>query len=262
MTASLHYNTNLAKAQGLFPETLELLELWQPGMSAPELKARVRAAGALGKVTQVRVDDIVGRAFAPRFLVTGDRPAVWLRSLLVNRASRGLLRQLVLLYTARANLILHDFTCEVLWLKNASRAGEVTKEDARDFIERAISRGAVEKRWSDGMVERVTRYLLGTLVDFDLIAENRFGRRQIRPLFILPETVVFLAHELHFAGQDDQEIVRHRDWRLFGLSATEVVSALEKVATQGHLFVQHSGAIVRVEWKYQTMEEMLDALTR
>lgn len=112
------------------------------------------------------------------------------------------------------------------------------------------------------MVERVTRYLLGTLVDFDLIAENRFGRRQIRPLFILPETVVFLAHELHFAGQDDQEIVRHRDWRLFGLSATEVVSALEKVATQGHLFVQHSGAIVRVEWKYQTMEEMLDALTR
>jgi len=39
-------------------ETLELLELWEPGMTVGELKARVRAMGALGKATQVRVDDL------------------------------------------------------------------------------------------------------------------------------------------------------------------------------------------------------------
>jgi len=37
---------------------------------------------------------------------------------------------------------------------------------------------------------------------------------------------------------------------------------LEKAATQGHIFIQHSGALVRVEWKYQNMEDMLDALTQ
>jgi len=110
------------------------------------------------------------------------------------------------------------------------------------------------------MVERVTRYLLGTLVDFDLLAGNRFGHRQIRPLFILPETVVFLAYELHFAGGDDTGVVRSPDWGLFGLPQADVISALEKAATHDHLFLQHSGAVLRIEWKHPTMEAMLDAL--
>lgn len=262
MTTAQHYTTNLSKGQGMVTETLELLEFWEPGMTVGELKARVRAMGALGKATQVRVDDLVGRAFAQRYLIERGKPAQWLRHLLLSRVPRGLLRQLSLIYTARANLILHDFISEVFWRKYSSRAGEVTKQDARDFIDRAVSRGALEKRWSESMVERVTRYLLGTLADFELIASNQFGQRQIRPLFIMPATIVFLAYELHFAGNDDQEIVRHRDWSLFGLLPADVIASLEKAATQGHLFIQHSGPLVRVEWKYQTMEEMLDALTR
>jgi hypothetical protein len=71
MTTAQHYTTNLSKAQGMVTETLELLELWEPGMTVGELKARVRAMGALGKATQVRVDDLVGRAFAQRYLIEG-----------------------------------------------------------------------------------------------------------------------------------------------------------------------------------------------
>ena len=262
MTAKSTYTTNLSKAQGMVPETLELLEIWEPGMTVVELKDRVRAVGALGRATQVRVDDLVGRAFAQRYLIEDGKPAQWLRQLLLKRAPRSLLRQLTMIYTARANLILHDFIRDVYWQKYHSRSGEVTKQDARDFIERAVGRGALERRWSDSMMERVTRYLLGTLVDFELISDNRFGQRQIRPLLILAETVIFLAHDLHFAGLDDQDIVHHVDWELFGQSRVDVISSLEKAATQGHLFVQYSGALVRMEWKYQTMEEMLDALTR
>jgi len=97
-------------------------------------------------------------------------------------------------------------------------------------------------------------------VDFELITANQFAHRQIRPLFILPETVVFLAYELHFSGLEDDAVVRHHDWGLFGLMLADVIALLEKAATRGHLFVQHSGALLRVEWKYRTMEEMLDAL--
>lgn len=260
MTTASQYTTNLSKAQGMVPETLELLELWEPGMSVSELKARVRATGALGKATQTRVDDVVGRAFAQRYLAHGGKPAQWLRRLLLAGASRALLRQLALIYTARANLILHDFMREVFWLKYASPAGEVTKQDTRDFIERAVSRGAIETRWSDSMVERVTRYLLGTLVDFGLISENRFGQRQVLPVVIASETVVFLAYELHFDGTADEGLIGHRDWALLGLRPADVVAAMEKAATQGHLFIQHSGALIRIEWKYRSMEEMLDAI--
>lgn len=255
------YTTNLSKAQGMIPETFELLELWEPSMSVADLKARVRETGALGRATQVRVDDIVGRAFAQRFLVEEGRPAQWLRQLLMNGAPRVVIRQLILIYTARANRIFHDFIREVYWKKYESRAGEVGKHDARAFVELAVNRGDVEKRWSDSMLERVSRYLLGTLVDFELIAANAFGHRQIRPVFIAPETVVFLAYEFHNQGMDDDAIVRHPDWELFGLSHSEIVAALESAATQEHLFIQHSGAILRIEWKYPSMEAMIDAIT-
>jgi len=255
------YTTNLSKAQGMLPETFELLELWEPAMTVVELKARVRETGALGRATQVRVDDIVGRAFAQRFLAHDGPPALHLRRMLQNRVPRGVLRQIILIYTARANRILHDFVREVYWTKCHSGAGEVGKQDARDFIERAVSRGDISPRWSDTMIERVTRYLLGTLVDFELISANSFGQRQIRPLFAAPETIVYLAYELHTAGLDDDAIMRHRDWGLLGLAQADVISSLENAATRGHLFIQHSGAVIRVEWTYASMEDMIDALT-
>jgi len=149
MTSASHYTTNLSKAQGMITETFELLELWEPGMKVGELKSRARAMGALGKTTQVRVDDLVGRGFAQRYLIDGGKPAQWLRHMLLNLMSYGLLRQLAMIYTARANLILHDFISEVFWLKYSSKAGEVTKRDARDFIDRAVNRGALKKPWSE-----------------------------------------------------------------------------------------------------------------
>lgn len=258
--AAAKYTTNLSKAQGMIPETYELLQLWEPGMKPAELKTRVRETGALGRATQVRVDDIVGRSFAQRYLIEDGQPARWLRHLLKQGASKPLLRQLILIYTARANPVLHDFICQVFWLKCNARAGEVTKQDARDFLERAVSRGEISPRWSENMIERVTRYLLGTLEDFEMISENRFGQRQLRPLTILPETVIFLAYELHFSGHEPAQVIRHPDWGLFGLLANDVIGLLEKAALREAFFVQHSGAILRIEWRYASMEEVLNAL--
>jgi len=261
MNVSAKYTTNLAKAQGMVPETYELLQLWTPGMSVAALKTKVREVGALGRATQVRVDDIVGRAFAQRYLCAGTKPAIWLKRLLDDQAPRPLLRQLMFLFTARANRVLHDFVCDVYWRKCNAGAGEVTKQDAHNFLTRAMSTGHVDKRWSDTMIERVTRYLLGTLEDFEMIEDNRFGRRKLRPPVILPQAVLFLVYELHFAGLESVAIPKHEDWGLFGLMPADVLGSLEAAAAQGHLLFQNSGAILRIEWTHSDMESVLDALT-
>lgn len=51
MTVAELYTTNLSKAQGIVPETYELLELWEPGMTGLDLKRHVKETGALGKPT-------------------------------------------------------------------------------------------------------------------------------------------------------------------------------------------------------------------
>ncbi len=255
------YNTNLSKAQGLVPETLELLGLWRPGMTALDLTARVKETGALGRATSTRVNDVISRGFAQRFLIDGGKPAEWLLQLMEEGANRAVIRQIILIFTARHNPVFHDFITTVYWRRAATASAEVSKADTRDFLERAVLTGRIHPRWADSMMERVTRYLLGTLADFQLIRENSPSRRQVTPPAILEETVLFLAHELHFRGIEDRELPRHPDWALFGLGPDEVVRLLERAAFGEHLQIQNAGQILRIEWKYPDMKHVLHAIT-
>lgn len=261
MSPSIVYNTNLSKAQGLVPETLVLLGLWEPGMTAVELKARVKATGALDRATDTRVTDVVSRGFAQRYLVNGGKPAEWLKKLVDSGINRTALRQIILIYTARHNAIFHDFVTSVYWRKATSITREVAKADTRDFLERAVLAGHIQPRWADSMMERVTRYLLGTLEDFQMIGENRHGRRQATPPNILAETVLFLAYELHFQDVEDRDIPQHPDWSLFGLMPADVIALLDREASKGHLHVQNAGQILRIEWKYPEMTHVLNAIS-
>jgi hypothetical protein len=57
MTEGL-YTVHLAKGQGMIPETILLLNLWQPGVSAPELRDHVVTNGLLPKATAYRASDM------------------------------------------------------------------------------------------------------------------------------------------------------------------------------------------------------------
>jgi len=259
-SAPVLYNTNLSKAQGLVSETIELLELWQPGMTAADLKARVKETGALGRATDTRLSDVVTRGFGQRYLIDDGKPAGWLKRLLELGVNRSALRQMFLIYTARHNPIFHDFITSVFWRKAASNTGEVTKADTCDFLERAVLTGHISPRWADSMMERVPRYLLGALEDFQMISENRHGRRQTTPPSILSETALFLAYELHFHPMDDRELTKHPDWALFGLMPTDVIAVLEREATKDHIQLQNAGQILRIEWKYPDMNHVINAI--
>lgn len=254
------YNTNLSKAQGLVAETFELLEIWEPGMTAAVLRDNVQAAGALGRATATRISDVVQRGFSQRYLVDAGKPAQWLKQLVCSGAERPLLRQLFYIYTARHNAVFHDFVTSTYWRKVAGGAAETSKTDARDFLERSAASGRIQPRWSDSMMERVTRYLLGTLEDFQMIGEPRLEKRQLRPPSILPGTVRFLAHDLHFARYEGRSLIGHRDWQLFGLAPADVIGQLEREAARGHLQVQNAGQVLRIEWKYADMEHAIDAI--
>jgi Putative inner membrane protein (DUF1819) len=255
------YTTNLSKAQGLIPETLELLALWEPGMTPPALKNLVKQTGALARSTETRINDIVTRGFAQRYLIDNAAPALALKYGLQSNLSRSALHQIFFVYTARHNSVFRDFVTDVFYRKAASPSGEVTKEDARDFLERAVSCGIIAPPWSESMMIRGTTNLLGTLEDFRMITKNRHGYRQANPPFILPETLLFLAHDLHFHGVEDIHIPDHPDWKLFGLMPSTVISLLEREAGQDHLQIQNAGKLLRIEWKYSTMNLLIDALT-
>ncbi|MDF1659426.1 MAG: DUF1819 family protein [Verrucomicrobiales bacterium] len=253
------YSTALCKGQGMVPETLTLLQEWEPGMSTPELYKSVLESGAIPKATAGRVKDIVSRVFAPRYLADDARPAKRLKKLLETGYGPDDLSQLFLIYCARTYPELRDFIVEIYWGRYAAGAEYLYRQDSDVFFRNAYESGKLPNKWTDGSRAKIARYLLGALTDFKLVGPAVKDHRQILSFGIREFTTLYLVHDLHFAGVGDQSLLAHPDWQLFGLEPYDVLQELRAVAGRGQFVVQHSGQILRIAWGFNTMEEFLDA---
>jgi hypothetical protein len=241
-------------------ETIKLLQIWEPGMSGLALAEKVRSEGAFAKASAQRVSDIVNRAFIPRYLGPNGRPAIWLRRLVEQKMASDRLLQIFLLYTAREHAILYDFIVEVYWPRYSAGAQFLFRNDSVNFINSAQATGRIRTRWTDGNNERIGRYILSALFDFKLLGEPHGDRRPILPFNPARSTTIYLAHELHFAGLSDSQILANTDWFLFGLTPRDVLEELRKASGEGRFIVQ-SGDILRISWSNQSMEECLDVVS-
>ena len=68
MSDPRYYTTQLQAGLGLIEETKQLLEVYQPAMSAPALYDAALASGRFPLVTARRLRNIVVECFAPRYL--------------------------------------------------------------------------------------------------------------------------------------------------------------------------------------------------
>lgn len=258
----LKYSTALCKGQGMVPETLTLLREWTPGMSGYELFKSVLTKGSIPKATAGRVQDIVTRVFAPRYLIPAAEPAKRLKRLV--EAGYGLdeLSQLFLLYCVRTYPELRDFIEEVYWPRYGAGAGYLYRQDSDVFFRNAYESGKLPVKWTDTSRVKIARYLLTALSDFKLLGPAVRDHRAILSFAINEFTTLYLVHELHFSGVGDQGLMVHPDWQVFGLEPYDVLQQLRAAASRGRFVAQHSGQILRIAWGFSTMEDFLDAAAK
>jgi bacteriophage exclusion system BrxA-like protein len=253
------YTTQLGAGLGLIAETVRLLDLWESGMSAQGLLRLALESGAFATISARRLRNIIIEAFAPRYLVDGAQPARLLK-ILQGQIPQLDLRQILFLYTSRANPILADFIQEVYWQRYGAGAQAVTKNDARIFIRGAVGRGRATTRWAESTIIRVSNYLLGICADYGLLGTMRADARAIIPFRMTPVTTSVLAHELHFRGLGDSAVVHHSEWGLFGLEPADVLQELKRLALRGEIIVQSAAAVTQIGWKHKSVEELAHVL--
>jgi|AntAceMinimDraft_8_1070364.scaffolds.fasta_scaffold00500_10 hypothetical protein len=253
------YTAELSKGQGMIEETIALLNCWEPGMTVSQLKEKVRQNGIIDRATALRVEDIVGRLFALRYMGDDGGAAKNLKLLLNLDVPVSALTQIFFLYTARAHVIFHDFVCDTYWGKYSAGATYITRQDALGFVERAKNVGLIDPPWSESTTVRIARYLGTALMNFGLAGKDRSGKREIQSFTINNLTTLYLAHSLHFTGISDNGILESRDWKLFGLEPMDVYRQLARISGN-HFIVQFSGDLLRMSWKYKTMEDALRAI--
>jgi hypothetical protein len=123
-------------------------------MSANQLHQVALESGRFPTVTARRLRNIVVECFAPRYLVAGGAPAAHLKRLSATISTADL-TQLMLVFTSRANPILGDFVRQVYWARYAGGYTQITNDDARMFVERAIDDGKTTNAGQKRRCERI-----------------------------------------------------------------------------------------------------------
>jgi len=261
MTKAGKYTTQLQAGLALIQETRLLLAIWKPGMSAKALYQEALRSGQFPNISARRLRNVVVECFAPRYLVSGGKPAQDLKRLSTVFSTQEF-TQLLLLYTCRANLILADFIRDVYWEKYVAGADLVSNEAVRGFIARAIDDGKMGKRWAESTIRRVSSYLTGCCIDYGLLGGRTRGGCLIVPYRIEPRVAAYLAHVLHFEGLGDNTVISHPDWQLFGLSRDDVREEFKRLSLKGHVIYQSAGEITHIGWNRKRMEDFVDVFAQ
>jgi len=257
-----HYSTALTQAQGIVADCIDLFEIWTEGMTASALFEATRSLGILGSDSERRARNIVVEGFGSRFLrPPHDTVAPSLKPL-VARVDPRLRLEILLLYALRQHGIFFDFMVEIYW--PAIRAGRVTLD--RSEILGLIDRGRIDRKlatdWSESVRKRVSSYVMGIARDFELLGDAKRGTRPIRQWVPSDGLILYLAYDLHFLGLADDEVIAADEWLALGLERSDVIAYLHRLDQRGHLTLQDSGVICRIEWHYRDRSQLNDALLR
>ena len=260
MTPDARYTIAICKGSALLGETKALLRVWRQGEPLASFTDRVLHQDVLGKATAYRVKDIVRRVFARRFLIPDGAAAEHLKTLVQHGHLGRLFSDVCLLYAARNDDLLRDMIVVLYWPAVTDGRLELSVKDVVEFLRQAESDGFMQEHWSEPVKLKVARGLLKALADFGFLREVGRGRRETVLYRPTDGAIVYVAYELHFSGATDSGLVRNRDWKLFGMGERDVVSAMDRLTAEGWWLLQAAGAVVRITWKFRSMQEVVDAL--
>ena len=233
-------------------ETLALLSIYQPDMTKESLATFVHESNFLSRCTAKRSQDIVKLVFYPRFMKHNPQTPFWLRLIREKGLMLPQFKQLLLLYCARENAVVYDYVIKNLNELRREGAPKLPKNDTLSFIESIVDNG--EADWGESIRKRNSSYIKSVLIDFDVIN----NRGDILPYEIYDFTVLYLMHELHFAGLSDSAIWNHEDWQLFGLDKYSTLEHILQLNIKGGYIAQSTGDLITISWNYQNMEEFIN----
>jgi hypothetical protein len=256
------YTIRICKGTALLPETRVLLQEWQPGDTRSDLAQRTLENDLLGKSTAHRVNDIVRKGFAPRFLLPDPRAARYVKRLLEKRPNSDWFGNLCLLHAARADMLVRDAV--TVLLRRACDEGRLalSVDAVISFLCESEEQGKMTTPWSSETKRKVARGLLKMLTEFGFLRRRTRGPRDIRTFHPDPLAVAYLAYDLHFKDFTDAGVVSHPDWRIWGLDEGPVRVVMDDLSRYGLWVFQAAGSVVRITWNVASMEEAVDVIAR
>lgn len=252
------YTTRLQKAGALIDEMRQIMLAWNEGVTGRE---GIVSRNLVASPSRMRMNDIVMRAFMPRF-VESTPPGLWRPIAALDRGGwdRAALAAVHYYATAAAEAVLWDFVVGGLVGRLGSGQRQVGVATVRGFLDGAPDWRFPKGRWSDEVATRVARGLLAALRDFGALRGGIKKEIGTPPLPV--ESFAFIARIRSELGQRGSRALEDPCWRLFFLTPASVERRFVDAQQHGFLRYQAAGSVVRIDFPEGSLEEYASVLTR
>jgi len=262
-TPSSPYTSDLQKTAAVIPEMTELIRIWKPGMGAEELKRLVLSTGALGRVSTVRVHDIVQRSFKQRFLEPNDSHARNAKTALEARLPFIQIRELFLLFFLRTYRIAWDFMAERYWPASSAGHETISNKEIAAFLKESFGSERNPAGWSESVTTRVARNLGKALTDFGLFEGGRTSIRRIRTWEPSDFFVSYVLLDAALRETGDTSLLSLPEWDVLGLKRENLIDRCRKLGGfNGPFLFQYSGELAQFSWRHRNLEELIHEQAR
>lgn len=264
MTYSLPtlYTSDLQKTAAVIPEMMSLISLWEPGMPIERLTATIIESGSLGRVSTVRIKDIVQRSFKQRFLEPDATAALHMKLALDAGLELGKLKELLFLYFIRTYRVAKDFLAERYWPAVNAGHDTIDGKEIVSFLKDSFGTEQNPAGWSESVTARVARNLGKALADFGLFETGRTPLRRIRHWEPSDFLVTYILLTRMTLGVGPTALLSLDEWAALGLQREHLIDRCRRIGnTTGPFMFQFSGELAQFTWKTTTVEDLINEYT-
>jgi hypothetical protein len=247
------FTVNIQKGGALLSDTRRLIEVWDLAQDPDSNLQRVANENLLGKATRRRVDDVLLRCLAPRFVSPGPNVIAALKDLI---GDHNAFIEAAYYETSRDEDLLAAFAEGPCfdWYQ-AGRLGITINNTTAWLAEQTASE--ILPEWSPTVRTKVARGLLAALRDFGVF-EGAAIKRFSSPRLSL-RGFVYVAYRLHEQGVSSRNIESSQVWRRWLLSPDRVEDLFFRATQAGVLTYARAGTAIRIDWHVGSIEEAIHA---
>jgi len=247
------FTVNIQKGGALLSDTRRLVEVWDLGESPEVNLRRIANENLLGKATRRRLDDVLLRCLAPRFVAPGPHVIAAFKDL---GGDQSAFVEAAFYETGRDEDLLAAFAEGPCFDWYQAGRLRVTIDDTTAWLAEQTTAGALQE-WSPTVRTKVGRGLLAALRDFGVL-DGATIKRFATPHLSL-RGFAYVAFRLHEQGASSASIESSQVWRRWLLSRDRVDDLLHQATRAGVLTYGRAGTAIRIDWHVSTIEEAIRA---
>lgn len=248
------YTAKIIRVPALLNDTKIFLSSWDESLTIDDNFRKATEENIFGRPARSYVKQFL-KAFKERYIV-GDERDEALRSLIKRSLNDNVVNRILYYHTARADILLHDFVTDYLYRVYKNGNPYISTKEAQLYIKSLSSEGKTTSKWNDTVCNRVARNILTTLRDFLILDGN--VKKKIAPVHLPVEVFVYVSFSISRYVTSGNKIIDHEDWRLFLIDPGTVEQLFLEAHQQGYLKYHAAGNVVRIEYPYKKIEEVVD----